>query len=82
MLDGYNPKGKKIRIGRIEVYESNPPPEPTTPSPASVLLLLPDGFGLAKHNFLLADALAAKGWRAIIPDYYEGVQYPPPQFPL
>jgi len=71
-LDGYVPKGKTIKIGGLNVYESNPSSNSAATSPRRVLLILPDGFGLAKHNFVLADAFAAKGWRAIIPDYYEG----------
>lgn len=73
-LDKYSPKGKTIKIGQLDVYES----KPSLDSPANsdglsrVLLLLPDGFGLVKHNFLLADLFAEKGWRVLIPDYYEG----------
>lgn len=36
------------------------------------LLLLPDGFGLARHNLMLADAFAQTGWRVIVPDLFEG----------
>jgi dienelactone hydrolase len=37
-----------------------------------VLLLLPDGFGLARHNLILADRFAEHGWPTILPDYFEG----------
>ena len=40
--------------------------------PRGLLLLLPDGFGLAKHNFILADSFAQKGWEVVVPDYFEG----------
>lgn len=69
-LDTSVAKGAIIQIGPLDVYESKPP-ELTAHAP--LLLLLPDGFGLVKHNFLLADAFAARGWRVLIPDYFEGV---------
>ena len=37
-----------------------------------LLLLLPDGFGLAPHNVILADNFAKQGWEVIAPDYFEG----------
>jgi dienelactone hydrolase len=37
-----------------------------------LLVLLPDGFGLAKHNLILADEFAKEGYRVVIPDYFEG----------
>ena len=43
----------------------------TEPTQAT-LLLLPDGFGLAQHNFILADNFAVEGFSVVMPDYFEG----------
>ncbi|KIW12696.1 hypothetical protein PV08_09974 [Exophiala spinifera] len=71
--DSYVPLGECETIGAIRVYSSNPPV--VVPS-RGLLLLLPDGFGLARHNFILADRFASQGWRVIVPDYFEGDPLP------
>jgi len=40
-----------------------------------ILMLLPDGFGLAMHNRILADKFAGLGWHAFLPDYFEGEHF-------
>jgi hypothetical protein len=37
-----------------------------------LLLLLPDGFGLATHNLILADLFASRGWCTMVVDYFKG----------
>lgn len=56
-------------MGWLQVYETSALP---ATSNKNLLLLLPDGFGHVKHNFILADSLAEKGWHVLVPDYYEG----------
>lgn len=68
--DSYTPLGTLTTIGALPAYVnvsqgSNNPPRGS-------LLLLPDGFGLAKHNLILADNFAKEGWHVIVPDYFEG----------
>ena len=65
--DGYQAVGKVEKIGQVEAYSSV-----DQASSKGLLLLLPDGFGLAKHNFILADTFAREGFHVIIPDYFEG----------
>jgi dienelactone hydrolase len=55
-------------VGEIQVYDSRP----LSGSVKGILILFPDGFGLASHNQLLADMFAERGWTTIIPDYFEG----------
>jgi dienelactone hydrolase len=70
MPDSYEPLGKCTTIGGIRVYASGG--NPATDRSRGLLLLLPDGFGLATHNFTLADDFAKEGWHVIVPDYFEG----------
>jgi dienelactone hydrolase len=51
------------------VYET---PVPVAKSKKGLMLLLPDGFGLATHNLVLADSFAQEGWHIVVPDYFEG----------
>ncbi|KAG8665214.1 uncharacterized protein FPOAC1_013193 [Fusarium poae] len=59
-------------VGEIQVYDSRP----LSGSVKGILILFPDGFGLASHNQLLADMFAERGWTTIIPDYFEGDAVP------
>jgi dienelactone hydrolase len=68
--DSYTPLGTLTTIGRLQTYV-NACQGSTNPS-RGLLLLLPDGFGLAKHNLILADNFAKEGWHVIVPDYFEG----------
>lgn len=68
--DTYVGRGNIERIGQIEVY-SVADLTITTPS-RGLLLLLPDGFGLANHNIILADNFSQEGFHVILPDYFEG----------
>ena len=61
-LDAYQPCGAFENIGPMNTYVSRP-----FAALLGILLLLPDGFGLAQHNFILADQLAAEGCNVIIP---------------
>lgn len=72
-LDSYVSQGETITLGNIQVYSTKPPT--STPCKGR-LLLLPDGFGLARHNFILADRFAKAGWHAMVPDYFEGDALP------
>lgn len=65
-IESHQPRGVFESIASLNAYVSKPSTEPL-----GVLLLLPDGFGLAKHNFILADHFAEAGWYVVIPDYYE-----------
>jgi hypothetical protein len=38
-----------------------------------LLLFLPDGFGLATHNLILADLFASRGWFTMVVDYFKGL---------
>lgn len=58
-------------MGLIQLYETLVP-QPNTEK--GILLLLPDGFGHATHNLILADKFAQEGWHVVIPDYFEGQQ--------
>ncbi|KIW90068.1 uncharacterized protein Z519_09499 [Cladophialophora bantiana CBS 173.52] len=71
--DSYIPLGECITIRDIRVYSSNRPAD--VPS-RGLLLLLPDGFGLARHNLILADRFASEGWHVLVPDYFEGDPLP------
>jgi hypothetical protein len=64
---GHHPQGSLRTLGPIECYFSL-----TSTRSRGTVLVLPDGFGLALHNKLLADKFAAQGWNAIIPDYFQG----------
>src|SRR6266511_1315279 len=64
------PTGRIEKRGPLNAYISSP-----TSDPLGTLLLLPDGFGLVQHNFILADQFAANGWHVIMPDYYEGMEF-------
>lgn len=56
-------------MGPVDVYTSNPGQNGRSDH---VLLLLPDGYGPATHNIILADLYAQAGYRTILPDYFEG----------
>ncbi|KAF4439160.1 dienelactone hydrolase family domain-containing [Fusarium acutatum] len=70
--DRYQQRGQFKTIGNLEVYETRPLDGDIT----RILLLLPDGFGLAKHNVILADMFAERGWLVVIPDYFQGDPLP------
>lgn len=70
-LENHQPRGVVESIASLDVYVSKP-----STKALGVLLILPDGFGLAKHNFILADKFAEAGWHVLIPDYYEGDPVP------
>jgi dienelactone hydrolase len=70
LIDSYTPLGRYTNIGGLNSYISDR--QPRTANPRALLVLLPDGFGLAKHNMILADEFAKEGYRVIIPDYFEG----------
>jgi dienelactone hydrolase len=74
-LVSYQTLGSFGPVGSLNTYLSHPHIDPL-----GILLLLPDGFGIAQHNFILADQFAARGWQVIIPDYYEGEPFPPGDF--
>ena len=69
--DTYRPTGTFTVLGETSVYLVQQHIAGDDSS-RRVLLLLPDGFGMARHNFILADSLSQKGWDVIIPDYFEG----------
>ncbi|KAJ4152120.1 hypothetical protein NW765_017629 [Fusarium oxysporum] len=71
--DGYEPKGAFTRMGPVDVYTSKPGQNGRSDH---VLLLLPDGYGPATHNIILADLYAAAGYQTIMPDYFEGDALP------
>ncbi|KAK5047059.1 hypothetical protein LTR84_007001 [Exophiala bonariae] len=72
--DQYKPKGRFTRLGELNVYISS---AGQNKSSKDVLLVLPDGFGLAKHNLIMADLFAEHlGVQTIVPDYYEGDPLP------
>ncbi|KIW69226.1 hypothetical protein PV04_05114 [Phialophora macrospora] len=73
--DSYTPLGRYTNIGGLNSYVSDDS-APSTTKPRALLLLLPDGFGLAKHNLILADEFAKEGYRVVIPDYFEGDPLP------
>jgi hypothetical protein len=75
LTDSYNPCGKIGTIGQTQVYEAAPAFEGLTDGlkPLGIIVLIPDGFGLIRHNFLLADTFAAYGWKVVVPDIYEGI---------
>lgn len=60
-------------MGGVTVFDARPSPKTGNETHEAVLLLLPDGFGHAKHNFILADRFARNGWRTLVPDYFEGL---------
>lgn len=68
--DFYQYHGVFGNMGGLRVYQSSPPPNTPT---CGTLLLLPDGFGLARHNLILADSFAQEGWSTVVPDYFEGM---------
>ncbi|KEF51200.1 uncharacterized protein A1O9_12703 [Exophiala aquamarina CBS 119918] len=73
-VHSYQPKGRVARLGEIDVYVSASS-QPIHPQ--HVLVILPDGFGHAKHNFVLADLFAEKlGIQAMVPDYFKGEGLP------
>ncbi|KIW24045.1 uncharacterized protein PV07_09784 [Cladophialophora immunda] len=72
--DSYIPRGQYAILGGVICYVSDG--ELDSHAGKGVLLLLPDGFGLAKHNLILADTFAKEGWQVIIPDYFEGDPLP------
>ncbi|KAH8802958.1 Alpha/Beta hydrolase protein [Xylogone sp. PMI_703] len=63
--------GTTIKMGSIDTYVVAPPS-----TPQGALLLLPDGFGLVMHNFILADLFAKQGWAVFVPDYFQGNTMP------
>ncbi len=60
-----------MNYGGMKTYISSP-----SAQPLGILLLLPDGFGLVMHNFILADMFAGEGWEVFLPDYFEGIFHP------
>ena len=60
-----------IKFNEVSVYDSHVPAGSETQQ--ATVLLLPDGFGHAKHNYILADHFAKSGYRTLLPDYFEGV---------
>lgn len=69
LLDSYVPAGNFTAIESAKVYATG---DPAAAQGQGLLLLLPDGFGVAHHNLRLADYFAKEGWYVIVPDYYEG----------
>lgn len=63
----YQPRGHIQQIGPVDAYICG-----SASLSSRTLVLLPDGFGLVLHNFILADMFAQKGWDVVIPDYFEG----------
>ncbi|KAH7011036.1 Alpha/Beta hydrolase protein [Ilyonectria destructans] len=70
--DGFQAYGQSWVLGQIQVYESRPPGDIIK----GTLIMLPDGFGLASHNLLLADMFAQRGWVTLVPDYFQGDAVP------
>ena len=66
----YQPQGQVVKFNDVSVYDSQPPVGIELQH--ATVLLLPDGFGHAKHNYILADRFARSGYRTLIPDYFEG----------
>lgn len=49
-------------------------PESATPeSPAPIIVVSPERYGLVQHTVDIADRFAANGWAAISPDFYAGI---------
>ncbi|EIN09463.1 alpha/beta-hydrolase [Punctularia strigosozonata HHB-11173 SS5] len=63
------PAGKIEKIDGVDVYVATP--EIDYPKD-KVILFLPDVFGLAQNNKLVADAFAKNGFKTILPDYLNG----------
>lgn len=57
MLENYQPAGSVNRLHNFEVYQV----ATSSGDSNGEILLLPDGFGLAKHNKILADHLSTHG---------------------
>jgi dienelactone hydrolase len=73
VVGSYEPRGRITTIGNLEVYDTG---SSAPIHERSLLLLLPDGFGLARHNIILADRFAQAGWHVLVPDYFEGRSIP------
>ncbi|KAH6868925.1 hypothetical protein B0T10DRAFT_553845 [Thelonectria olida] len=67
----YQPKGTTKTLHGLNVYQA------LAAAPAKgEILFLPDAFGLATHNKVLADEYAAFGYNTTIVDYFEGDALP------
>jgi hypothetical protein len=84
----YFPKGAFQKVGCLRVYISSLENNNNSSqselewrtnaiisSSRGLLLFLPDGFGLATHNLILADLFASRGWCTMVVDYFEGFLY-------
>ncbi|KAI1808007.1 alpha/beta-hydrolase [Daldinia bambusicola] len=71
----YEPQGALSALAGLPIYRSTPHDKDTN-SHRDVILYLPDGFGLAKHNQRLADKYAQCGYETVVVDYFEGDALP------
>lgn len=49
------------------------PQNATSDSPAPIIVVSPERYGLVQHTVDIADRFAANGWVAISPDFYTGI---------
>ncbi|KAH7195000.1 Alpha/Beta hydrolase protein [Fusarium oxysporum] len=68
---GYEPNGTVKTIHGLNVYQALAPAEVK-----GEILFLPDVFGLATHNKILADEYAKFGYNTTIVDYFQGEALP------
>ncbi|KAJ4194431.1 hypothetical protein NW759_016526 [Fusarium solani] len=72
--ESYEPLGNFETVnGTLPIYSSFPP---AALQPRGILVHLPDGFGHAKHNLMLADKYAGDGWHTVTADYLLGDSLP------
>ncbi|KAL2783265.1 dienelactone hydrolase [Aspergillus keveii] len=69
----YQPAGAVNQLDGFHVYQTKARAD--TQSKGHILIL-PDGFGLAIHNIILADKFATYGYDVSILDYYQGKALP------
>ena len=77
--DGYEPKGKMIKIGSLDCYETG------DESSTNLLVHIHDIWGFnPKFNQgqQFSDKLSAGGWRIVAPDFYHGEPWDPKDWPL
>ncbi|RKK06983.1 hypothetical protein BFJ66_g17001 [Fusarium oxysporum f. sp. cepae] len=70
-VGGYEPNGSVKTIHGLNVYQALAPAEVK-----GEILFLPDVFGLATHNKILADQYANFGYNTTIVDYFQGEALP------
>jgi len=75
------PRGAKDRLRADELTSFGSthagivrvPDGATSESPAPIIVVAPERYGLVQHTVDIADRFAANGWAAISPDFYTGI---------